>query len=111
MVDLSSPVRRLLNTVLVVTGALVIGQAFHESLVTGEAELLSTRILLLLVGGSVAVAIGYFVRPVPGRSKGGEIDEEMDDRERSQGEFDADLSPVGEQLETVENPERSDGNA
>ncbi|ACV12011.1 hypothetical protein Huta_1841 [Halorhabdus utahensis DSM 12940] len=110
MLGPDSPVRRLVHTVFVVVGALVIGQAIHLSVVTGEQALLAVETLLMVGGGTAAVGIGYAVRPSP-RSiatgdRGSEPSGEADDNT-----FDSDLSPVGDELEAVEEADRSDRNA
>ncbi|WP_224447248.1 hypothetical protein [Haloprofundus salilacus] len=52
----------LLSTVLLVTGALVFGEALHQSIVTGEVSLFSQSILLALALGTALIALGYRVR-------------------------------------------------
>ncbi|WP_117591867.1 hypothetical protein [Haloprofundus halophilus] len=54
--------RNLISTVLLVTGALVFGEALHQSVVAGEASLSSQPILLALALGTVLIALGYWVR-------------------------------------------------
>ncbi|KTG09938.1 hypothetical protein AUR64_09965 [Haloprofundus marisrubri] len=52
----------LISTVLLVTGALVFGEALHQSVVTGEVSLFSQPVLLALGLGTVLMAVGYRVR-------------------------------------------------
>lgn len=85
--------RSLVNSVLWVLGAVMMGGALNTSVVAGEAPLTAPGILLQLAVGAALVAVGYALRPrpdgLPGRS---EPDEPAGDEEAA---FDPELSPVG----------------
>lgn len=96
--------RALLNTMLVVVGALLIGQVIHVTVVTGEARLLTVAQI-----GQAAVGVGLVVL---GRLIHNPVDEaERRYRQREaeasadgdpQAEFDPDLSPIGSDLDDGE---------
>lgn len=87
-----SRLRSLVNSVLWVLGAVMIGGALNTSVVSGEAPLTAPGILVQLVVGVGLVIVGYALKPspdgLPGRSESGETPEEDE-------AFDPDLSPVG----------------
>jgi hypothetical protein len=113
---LSTRLLGLLSTVLLVVGALLVGQALHVSLVEGSVPVTSTRVLILVVLGSVLVALGYAARGPVAESYGltSDADDRADpdrpgapsdgdgrrsaDGTPSEGEasFDPDLSPLGD---------------
>lgn len=104
----------LLSTVLLVVGALAVGQALHLTVVTGQVSYTSPAFVLQFGIGLVLIALGYRARrPVAERyeltsdERGGETDE----RSRSSGdratntsthgtgedaEFDPNMSPLGD---------------
>lgn len=101
----------LVSTVLLVVGALAVGEALHRSVVTGEASLASPLILVYLGVGVVAILVGYRVRrPVGERYALGSDDDregtgtpdttdtgrETDTPESGDGEFDPSMSPLGD---------------
>ncbi|QLG62917.1 hypothetical protein [Halorarum salinum] len=100
----------LISTVLLVVGALLVGQGFHLSLVTGEIALASPAFALHLVLGSVLIALGYRARrPVAeaydltsGDAGEGEASRREPDRgdgtprSGEDAEFDPSMSPLGE---------------
>lgn len=85
--------RSLLNSVLWVLGAVMIGGALNTSVVAGEAPLTAPGILLQLGVGAALVVVGYAIRPraegLPGRAGEEEPEEEQG------AAYDPDLSPVG----------------
>ncbi|WP_224332257.1 hypothetical protein [Haloprofundus halobius] len=96
--------RNLISTVLLVTGALVFGEALHQSIVSGEASLLSRPILLALALGTVLIALGYWVRVPLEELQAGEsrTDAPVDGVSRPDGpvtpaddEYDPRMSPLG----------------
>lgn len=107
----SARLSALLSTVLLVVGALLVGEALHGGVVTGARPLGSPWVVLRAAVGVVFVALGYrFRTPVeeyvaapsggPDRPERGP-DEESRSTEESPdaadtGEFDADVSPLGE---------------
>lgn len=94
--------RSMLNTVLVVSGALLIGQYAHLTVVTGQAAPADPIQLGTLATGCLLVGLGYVVgvspeEELPGREAEGDAD--------AAEEFDPELSPVGEDLDA----DRRDG--
>lgn len=100
----------LISTVLLVVGALLVGQGFHLSLVTGEIALASPAFVLHLGLGSVLIALGYRARrPVAeaydltsddaGGDEAARREPDRGDgtpRSGEDAEFDPSLSPMGE---------------
>ncbi|WP_224269635.1 hypothetical protein [Haloprofundus salinisoli] len=96
--------RNLISTVLLVTGALVFGEALHQSVVTGEASLFSQPILLALGLGTVLIVLGYWVR-VPAEELTSDVSSptrpDADDSSAGKptpdadSEYDPRLSPLG----------------
>lgn len=78
--------RSVLNTVLVVVGALVIGGALHLSLVRGQVSLTAPVTLGRIALGLVLIGVGYWIR-VP-------TDEQVPDEEE---DLDPDLSPLDDE--------------
>ena len=113
---LSTRLLGLLSTVLLVVGALLVGQALHVSLVEGSVPVTSTRVLILAALGSVLVVLGYAARgpvaesygltsdpddqPDPDRPGVAADDAPPEDRRQSavesEASFDPDLSPLGD---------------
>lgn len=85
--------RSLLNSVLWVLGAVMIGGALNTSVVTGSAPLTAPGVLLQIGIGTALVVLGYSLRPspagLPGRT-------ESDEPEEDGPAFDPELSPVGD---------------
>lgn len=81
--------RSLLHTVLVVLGALLVGQALHVSVVTGQASPAAPAVLGQFVVGLALIVGGY---ALGGRSPGADAAADGDDEEA----FDPDLSPLGD---------------
>lgn len=120
----SARLSALLSTVLLVVGALLVGEAIHGGVVTGARPLGSPWVVLRAAVGLAFVALGYrFRTPVeeyvaapsggPDRSER-KSDESPRSAEESPdaadvGEFDADVSPLGEDgLEHVDAEESSE---
>ncbi|UPV99637.1 hypothetical protein M0R88_14075 [Halorussus gelatinilyticus] len=93
----------MLSTVLLVVGALLVGEALHGGVVTGEFAVTSPYVVLRIILGGIFIALGYRLRsPVeeyvdmpsgePNRS--GRDDEQSPDPDQS-GEFDPEMSPLG----------------
>lgn len=91
----------LLSTLLLVVGALLVGDAIHGSVVTGTYDVTSPAAVLRAVVGIVFLALGaryqksteeYVAMP----SGDPERQAESADPDDEPGEFDADLSPLGE---------------
>lgn len=102
----------LVSTVLLVVGALLVGQGFHLSLVAGEIAVTSASFALHLVVGTVLIALGYRARgPVAeaydltsDESGGGDEHDTASSTRAADGlsragedaEFDPSVSPLGE---------------
>lgn len=84
--------RSLLNTVLWVLGAVMIGGALNTSVVSGEAPLTAPGVLVQLAVGVGLVVVGYALRPspegLPGRSESG------DTVAKESEAYDPELSPI-----------------
>lgn len=96
----------LLSTFFLVTGALLVGDALHGSVVTGQYPVTSPAALVRAVVGLVCIAIGYrFQTPtseytsVPSESSGSADDQ----GDASEGDFDPEMSPLSdEQFENLD---------
>jgi hypothetical protein len=122
----------MLSTLLLVVGALLVGEALHGGVVTGEFAVTSPYVVLRVLLGGVFIALGYRLRsPIeeyvempsgePDRS-GGASDDPSDadrspDTDRSpnadqSGEFDPEMSPLGgdglEHVDADEDDRRGD---
>lgn len=85
--------RAMANTVLVVSGALLIGQVLHVTVVTNQAPLTASLQLTKLAVGAVFVGVGWLIGVPPDEQvPEGEVDADADT------EFDPEMSPVGEEL-------------
>ena len=107
---LSTRLLGLISTVLLVVGALLVGQALHVSLVEGSVPVTSTRVLILVALGSVLVVLGYAARrPVaesygltsdaddqPDPDRPGVADDDGRPSAESEASFDPELSPLGD---------------
>lgn len=86
--------KSLVNSVLWVLGAIMIGGALNTAVVAGEAPLTAPGVLLQLGVGAGLVVVGYALRPtpegLPGRTEPDESSDEAD------AEFDPELSPLGQ---------------
>ncbi len=107
----------MLSTVLLVVGALLVGEALHGGVVQGTYRLTSPYVVLRVILGSIFIALGYrFKTPAeeyvstpsdqPTRS-----DREDDSPDPDQtGEFDPEMSPLGgDGLEHVDGDRRDAG--
>ena len=105
----------MVSTTLLVVGALLVGEALHGGVVTGQAPLTSPYVVVRVVLGGIFIALGYrFQTPVedyvdvpsgePNRSR--ESEESSPDPDQS-GDFDPEMSPLGgDGLEHVETDDR-----
>lgn len=93
------------STFLLVTGALLIGDAIHGSVVTGQYPVTSPAAVLRAVAGLVCVALGYRLQTPPSEytsvssdESGGEATEPEEDAAGSEpGDFDPELSPLSDE--------------
>lgn len=108
----------LLSTVLLVVGALLVGEAIHGGVVTGTHPVTSPWVVLRLVVGAVFIALGYrFQTPADACTVTPSAEPTRSDQQRADAgtgdastgdageasEFDSDLSPLGNDgLEHVE---------
>ena len=118
----------LLSTVLLVVGALAVGQALHLTVVTGQVTYASPAFVLQFGVGLVLIALGYRARRPVAESYGLTSDERADETDgasrRPRGEpgdrsdagaedgFDPELSPLGDTAPgdaERERTERGDG--
>lgn len=86
---LSTRVKAHLNTFFVVLATLVLGNAIHTSVVTGEHALTALPVVAQLVAGLVFGAVGVWFREAPREHQlGGATEDEEEE------EFDEELSPL-----------------
>jgi hypothetical protein len=93
--------KAFLSTLMLVLGALIFGQAIHGGVVTGQQPVVSTWVVGRLVLGTVLMAVGArfqvptdeYVAMPSGEPTGSD---QSADSEDETGEFDADVSPLGE---------------
>lgn len=94
----------MLSTVLLLVGALLVGEALHVTFVTGAVSVTSTAFLGPLVLGSVLLLLGYRARaPVAAAydltSDSEETRQPKTDATRAddaEGDYDPELSPLGD---------------
>ncbi|UPV73589.1 hypothetical protein M0R89_13700 [Halorussus limi] len=107
----------MLSTLLLVVGALLVGEALHGGVVTGEYAVTSPYVVLRVVLGGVFIALGYrFQSPVESyvEMPSGEPDRSRESSEGSpdpdgSGEFDPEMSPLGgDGLDHVDADDRDD---
>ena len=100
----------MVSTLLLVTGAMLLGQSLHGSVVTGEYAVTSPWAVLRAAAGLVFIALGYRFRTpaseyasLPSDDSGGGEPAEDGGSERGEGDFDPELSPLSdEQFENLE---------
>lgn len=99
------------STFFLVTGALLVGDALHGSVVTGQYSVTSPAAVLRAVAGLVSIAVGYRLETPPseytsvpsGQSRESTDDAGGDDAAPGGDDFDPDLSPLGDDgLEEVD---------
>lgn len=97
----------LVSTFLLVTGALLVGDALHGSVVTGQYPVSSPAAVLRAVAGVVCIALGYRLKTPPSEytslPSDAVTDGDSDASEADHGDFDPEMSPLGEDgLEAVD---------
>jgi dipeptide/tripeptide permease len=87
-------VRMVLNTLFVVSGALLIGQMLNDTIVTGQATLLGPSSVIKFTLGVIFIGLGYLVKATPSEQKEafGIIEDSGDNADT---EFDPEMSPIG----------------
>ena len=99
----------MVSTILLVVGALLVGEALHGGVVTREFAVTSPYVVLRILLGGVFIALGYRLRspveeyvemPSGEPSRSGDATAESPDADESpsadrSGEFDPELSPLG----------------
>ncbi|NEU56720.1 hypothetical protein [Halorussus sp. MSC15.2] len=105
----------MLSTFLLVVGALLVGEALHGGVVTGEYAVTSPWVVLRVVLGGLFIVLGYRFRtpteeyvamPSDEPDRSGGTPDESTDPDRT-GEFDPEMSPLGgDGLEHVESDAR-----
>lgn len=99
----------MLSTATLVTGALLVGDALHLSVVEGQIGVTSPAFVLRMVPGLASIAVGYKLR----HNHEDFIQSHFDGPDRasgsSEGEFDERMSPLDS--ESVENLERREREA
>lgn len=100
----------MVSTLLLVTGAMLLGQSLHGSIVTGEYAVTSPWAVLRAAAGLVFIALGYrFQTPaseyasLPSDESGSRNPSGDGGSEGADGDFDPELSPLSdEQFENLE---------
>lgn len=107
----------MLSTVLLVAGALLVGDALNGAVVTSQYGITSPAAVIRLVVGAVFILGGYRLKTPMGEyvdvpsgdvgrhAPGG--DETGSAGAEGNGEFDPELSPVGDSLEHVDADEEN----
>lgn len=108
----------MLSTVLLVVGALLVGEALHGGVVEGTYALTSPYVVVRVVLGGIFIALGYRFRapvdeyvttPSDAADRSDRRADESPDPDQS-GEFDPEMSPLGgDGLEHVDTEDRDDG--
>lgn len=91
MADHSIHIRNLLNTVFLVTGAVLIGGAIHASVVKGTISPTSPVVVLMIVLGGLLAALGYRFRVSPETARRHFTPEEPEGEDAS---YEPSLSPL-----------------
>ncbi|WP_158057450.1 hypothetical protein [Halorussus halophilus] len=114
----SARVFALLSTMFLVVGALLVGDAIHVSLVTGEFAVTHWWVFGRFLLGSVFIALGYrfrtptseYVDMPSGEPTREQTDEDGEPAEGATGDFDPEMSPLGDDgLEHLDSDDRSAG--
>lgn len=96
----------LLSTFLLVTGALLVGDALHGSVVTGQYPITSPAAVVRMVVGLGCIALGYrFQTPASEYTSvtSEEVAEADPEADADENEFDPEMSPLsGEEFETLD---------
>lgn len=107
----------MVSTLLLVVGALLVGEAIHAGVVTGEYAVSSPYVVLRAVLGSVAIALGYrlqspveeYVAMPSDEPDPSEASNDQSPAAEQSGEFDAAVSPLGDDgLEHVDTDDRDE---
>lgn len=107
----------MLSTVLLVVGALLVGEAIHGGVVQGTYDLTSPWVVLRVVLGSIFIALGYRFKtpteeyvatPSDGPDQSNRTTDQSPDPDQT-GDFDPEMSPLGgDGLEHVDGETRDD---
>lgn len=93
----------MLSTFFLVTGALLVGDALHGSVVTAQYSVTSPAAIVRAVVGVVAIALGYRLQTPASEYAAMPSDEPVKQTDEENGEFDAEMSPLSdEQFEDLE---------
>lgn len=101
MANRSLHVRNLLNTVLVVSGGVLIGGAIHQSFVVGSISPTAPITVLMVVLGVILAAVGYRFRVSPDTVRDRLTPDEPGADDESN--YDPSLSPLGSEEPSDEN--------
>ncbi|WP_115862324.1 hypothetical protein [Halorussus litoreus] len=92
------------STLFLVTGALLVGDALHGSVVTAQYSVTSPAAVLRAVVGVVCIALGYRLKTppseyaaVPSAKSGSSSSESEDDGAPGPTEFDPEMSPLSDE--------------
>lgn len=92
-----SRLKNIFNTILVVSGALLIGQTLHIVFVEGVVGLFEFRVWIQLLFGIALVAIGHRIRPAtpPLLDSDSDTGQTVSTGSIDESEFNPELSPLG----------------
>jgi len=86
----------MVSTFFLVTGALLLGDALHGSVVTAQYPVTSPAAIVRGVGGIVAIALGYRLKTPASEYAAMPSDEPVQQPNEGDEEFDAEMSPLSE---------------
>jgi hypothetical protein len=86
----------MVSTFFLVTGALLLGDALHGSVVTGQYPVTSPAAVVRGVGGIIAIALGYRLKTPASEYAAMPSDEPVQQPNEGDEEFDAEMSPLSE---------------
>jgi hypothetical protein len=90
----------MVSTFFLVTGALLLGDALHGSVVTAQYPVTSPAAVVRGVGGIVAIALGYRLKTPASEYAAMPSDEPVqqpNEENEENREFDAEMSPLSEE--------------
>lgn len=91
----SLQLKALSSTVLLVVGALIVGDALNGSVVTARYPITSPAAVIRFVGGAIMIYLGYRFKTPLEEYIATPSETENEDVEEPEGEFDPELSPIG----------------
>ncbi len=91
----TTQLKALSSTVLLVVGALIVGDALNGAVVAGRYPLTSPAAIGRLLAGSLFIYLGYRFKTPLEEYIATPTETEREEVEEPEGEFDPELSPIG----------------